>query len=119
MAETSVGRIVRIAGPVIDVAFPVEQLPEIYFALEVEQGEGKLPLVLEVQQHLGNGVVRTVAMDSSDGLRRGTLARLWRRTGKPLYNFVTRRLLRTRDGESRRPSTGPWPRWVAARGPRR
>lgn len=43
--------------------------------------------------------------------RRSPVAALWRRTGKPLYNFVTRRLLRTRDGEERRPSSGPWPEW--------
>ncbi len=52
------------------------------------------------------------------GLRRGLIAALWRRSGKPLYNWVTRRLLRTRDGELRRPSSGPWPEWVEARGPR-
>ena len=71
MAETSVGRIVRIAGPVIDIEFPAEHLPEIYFALEIDRGDGSLPLVLEVQQHLGDNVVRAVAMDSTDGLRRG------------------------------------------------
>ena len=71
MAETSVGRIVRIAGPVIDVEFPAEHMPEIYFALELDRGDDSLPLVMEVQQHLGDNVVRTVAMDSTDGLRRG------------------------------------------------
>ncbi len=71
MAETSVGRIVRIAGPVIDVEFPAEHMPEIYFALELDRGDNSLPLVMEVQQHLGDNVVRTVAMDSTDGLRRG------------------------------------------------
>ena len=71
MAETSVGRIARIAGPVVDVEFSETDLPEIYFALNVELGAEALPLVLEVQQHLGNGVVRAVAMDSTDGLRRG------------------------------------------------
>ncbi|MFQ5578713.1 MAG: F0F1 ATP synthase subunit beta, partial [Anaerolineae bacterium] len=81
MTKTSMGHIVRIAGPVIDVEFPPEQLPEIYYALEVDLGEGKLPLVLEVQQHLGNNAVRTVAMDSSDGLRRGTKVR---NTGQPI-----------------------------------
>ena len=44
--------------------------------------------------------------------RRSVLAGLWRRTGKPLYNVVTRRILRTRDGEERRPSSGPWPDWA-------
>ncbi len=71
MAETSVGRIVRIAGPVIDVEFPAEHMPEIYFALELDRGDDSQPLVMEVQQHLGDNVVRTVAMDSTDGLRRG------------------------------------------------
>ena len=71
MAEIATGQVVRIAGPVVDVGFPEEALPEIYFALEVNLGEDRLPLVLEVQQHLGNGQVRTVAMDSTDGLRRG------------------------------------------------
>jgi predicted Ser/Thr protein kinase len=52
------------------------------------------------------------------GLKRSPLALVWRRTGKPLYNLVTRGLLRTKDGEERRPSTGPWPRWVPARGER-
>ncbi len=80
MADTFVGRIVRIAGPVIDVEFPAEHLPEIYFALEIDRGED-FPLVLEVQQHLGGNVVRTVAMDSSDGLRRGMEVRS---TGAPI-----------------------------------
>ncbi|MEO0652176.1 MAG: serine/threonine protein kinase [Planctomycetota bacterium] len=44
--------------------------------------------------------------------KRSPLAAVWRRSGKPLYNFVTRRLLRTRDGEERRPSSGPWPVWT-------
>lgn len=46
------------------------------------------------------------------GHQRGPLALAWRRLGKPLYNGLTRNLLRTKDGEERRPSTGPWPRWV-------
>ncbi len=63
------GKVVAVRGGVVDVAFPSEQLPEIYDALEVKRGDGRL--VLEVQQHLGNDVVRTVAMDTTDGLRRG------------------------------------------------
>ncbi|MHC4261456.1 MAG: serine/threonine protein kinase [Planctomycetota bacterium] len=50
--------------------------------------------------------------------RRSLVAGLWRRTGKPLYNFVTRRLLSTRDGEERRPSSGPWPDWEPPLGER-
>ena len=63
------GKVVAVRGGVVDVSFPPDQLPEIYDALEVKRGEGRL--VLEVQQHLGNDVVRTVAMDTTDGLRRG------------------------------------------------
>jgi RIO-like serine/threonine protein kinase len=51
-------------------------------------------------------------------LKRSRTALVWRRTAKPLYNFVTRRLMGTRDGEARRRSDGSWPRWTAARGPR-
>ena len=69
MTETT-GRIVQIQGAVVDVEFPPGELPEIYHALEIHR-EGELPLVLEVQNHLGNNWVRTVAMDSTDGLKRG------------------------------------------------
>jgi len=58
-------------GAVVDVAFPPGDMPEIYYAVEVPQEEGKRSLVLEVQQHLGDDLVRTVAMDSTEGLRRG------------------------------------------------
>lgn len=51
-------------------------------------------------------------------MRRSKTALIWRRTVKPLYLFVTRRLLDTRDGEARRRSDGTWPRWTRARGPR-
>jgi F-type H+-transporting ATPase subunit beta len=71
MAETAKGRVSRITGPVVDVEFPEGELPEIYFALEIER-ENTASLVLEVQQHLGNHAVRAVAMDTTDGLRRGT-----------------------------------------------
>jgi F-type H+-transporting ATPase subunit beta len=98
------GRIAQIIGPVVDVRFPPEQLPEIYNALEVdlastvstgedgaspqaesvamkgvEQTEGIL--VLEVQQHLGNNIVRAVAMGPTEGLRRGVQVR---DTGAPI-----------------------------------
>jgi F-type H+-transporting ATPase subunit beta len=56
-------------GPVVDVEFPPDQLPEIYNGLEISRDGGKL--VVEVQNHLGNDWVRTVAMDSTDGLWRG------------------------------------------------
>ncbi len=69
MAKGTIGRIVQIMGPVVDVEFPPEQLPDIYHALEIPRDGGRL--VLEVQQHLGDDWVRCVAMDSTDGLRRG------------------------------------------------
>lgn len=74
------GRVVQVLGGVVDVEFPPEQLPEIYEAIEVPRDGGK-PLVLEVQKHLGNNWVRTVAMDSTDGLQRGRPAYA---TGAPI-----------------------------------
>jgi len=68
--KRSTGRVVQVLGGVVDVEFPAEALPEIYEAIEVPR-EGKDPLVLEVQKHLGDNWVRTVAMDATDGLQRG------------------------------------------------
>ncbi|MCC7130198.1 MAG: F0F1 ATP synthase subunit beta [Anaerolineae bacterium] len=67
------GRIAQVLGGVVDVEFPAEQLPEIYEAIEVPRS-GEAPLILEVQKHLGNNWVRTVAMDATDGLQRGVPA---------------------------------------------
>ena len=64
------GRVIQITGPVVDIEFPAGQLPAIYNAVEIER-EGREPLVCEVQQHLGNNWVRTVAMTTTDGLARG------------------------------------------------
>ncbi|MBC8197630.1 MAG: F0F1 ATP synthase subunit beta [Candidatus Marinimicrobia bacterium] len=63
------GKISQIMGAVVDVAFEDGNLPKILNALEVEREEGKL--VLEVAQHLGDSMVRAIAMDSTDGLMRG------------------------------------------------
>jgi F-type H+-transporting ATPase subunit beta len=65
----AVGKVRAIRGVVVDVEFPEGELPEIYEALEIERPKGRL--VLEVQQHLGGGMVKTVAMDTTDGLQRG------------------------------------------------
>src|SRR3989304_1156333 len=65
------GQVVQIRGGVVDCEFPPGNLPEIYDAIEVMR-EGQNPLILEVQLHLGDRLVRTVAMDTTDGLRRGT-----------------------------------------------
>lgn len=79
MAEAK-GRIVQILGGVVDVEFPSGELPEIYDALEIELADD-LPLVLEVQKHMGNNWVRCVAMDTTDGLQRGLPVRS---TGAPI-----------------------------------
>ncbi len=63
----SSGRIVQIIGAVIDVEFPRESVPKVYDALNVDGAE----TVLEVQQQLGDGIVRTIAMGSTEGLKRG------------------------------------------------
>jgi F-type H+-transporting ATPase subunit beta len=63
------GQIAQILGGVVDVEFPVGELPKVYDALEVPRDE-KQPLILEVEKHLGNNWVRCVAMDSTDGLQR-------------------------------------------------
>jgi len=64
------GKVVQIMGAVVDVMFEDGQLPEVLNALHIEREDGTL--VLEVAQHLGENVVRTIAMDSTDGLTRGT-----------------------------------------------
>lgn len=71
MAQKSSGRIAQIIGPVIDVVFDSsDHLPNIYDALEVKSDAGDV-IVLECQQDIGENTIRTVAMDSTDGLRRG------------------------------------------------
>jgi F-type H+-transporting ATPase subunit beta len=74
------GRVVQVLGGVVDVEFPPDQLPEIYEAVEVPRDD-KASLILEVQKHLGNNWVRTVAMDATDGLSRGRPAYA---TGAPI-----------------------------------
>ena len=65
------GKITQIIGPVIDVEFEnTKDLPRIYDSLEVKR-ENKSDLILEVQSHIGENTVRTIAMDSADGLSRG------------------------------------------------
>ena len=67
---SKIGKVTQIMGAVVDVTFEDGQLPEIMNALEIERnGDGKL--VLEVAQHLGDSIVRTVAMDTTDGITRG------------------------------------------------
>ena len=73
----SAGNIVEIIGAVVDVEFPRDAVPKVYDALMVDE----VGLTLEVQQQLGDGIVRTIAMGSSDGLRRGIQVS---NTGKPI-----------------------------------
>jgi F-type H+-transporting ATPase subunit beta len=99
MAEAT-GRVVQVRGGVVDVEFSAGQLPDIYEALEIYEDE-KEPLVLEVQLHLGDNIVRCISMDTTDGLQRGipvqatglpiqvpvgpsTLGRVFNVLGKPI-----------------------------------
>jgi F-type H+/Na+-transporting ATPase subunit beta len=79
-APSATGRVIQITGPVVDIEFPAGALPSIFNAVEIIR-EGQLPLVCEVQQHLGNNWVRAVAMTTTDGLARGTQVR---DTGAPI-----------------------------------
>jgi len=63
------GKIVQCIGAVVDVEFPRDQMPKVYDALKLEGTS----LTLEVQQQLGDGIVRTIALGTSDGLRRGLM----------------------------------------------
>lgn len=71
------GKIVEIIGAVVDVEFPRAEVPKVYDALKVDQSD----LTLEVQQQMGDGIVRTIAMGSSDGLQRGLSVT---NTGQPI-----------------------------------
>ena len=68
------GKVVQVIGPVLDVEFPPDELPNIYTALEIDESSGPHPvkLVAEVQQHLGRNQVRAVSMSTTDGVVRGT-----------------------------------------------
>jgi F-type H+-transporting ATPase subunit beta len=67
------GRVVQVIGPVVDIEFPPDAMPELLHAIKIPMPNGST-LTVEVQQHLGNNWVRCVAMGSTDGLRRGTEA---------------------------------------------
>jgi F-type H+-transporting ATPase subunit beta len=97
------GRVVRVIGPVVDVEFAPDEMPEIHFALHVERtlGEETRTLTLEVAQHIGDNMVRAISMQPTDGLTRGapvtdtgapisvpvgdaTLGHVWNTLGLPL-----------------------------------
>ena len=71
------GKIVQCIGAVVDVEFPRNAMPKVFDALKMAGSE----LTLEVQQQLGDGIVRTIALGTSDGLRRGMMIQ---NTGKPI-----------------------------------
>lgn len=81
----SIGNIVQCIGAVVDIEFPRDALPKVYDALVLEEGNeasfAEQGLTFEVQQQLGDGVVRTIALGSSDGLRRGMSVK---NTGAPI-----------------------------------
>jgi F-type H+-transporting ATPase subunit beta len=87
-AAVSIGRVARVIGPVVDIEFPPESIPDLYHALEVDlnlmsqgEGESRSTLTLETAQHLGDNLVRAIALQPTDGLVRGTEVR---NTGAPI-----------------------------------
>ena len=103
MPKGSKGSVVQVIGTVVDIEFTAEELPEIYNAVEIDM-PGQQKLIAEVQQHLGNNWVRALAMDTTDGLSRGSavvdtgqaitipvgepcLGRLFNVLGKPIDNL--------------------------------
>ena len=95
------GRVARVIGPVVDVEFPVDAMPEIYNALHVEvadpanEGEKKT-LTLEVAQHLGDGLVRTISMQPTDGLvRQATVTDTGSGISVPVGDFTKGKVFNT------------------------
>lgn len=86
MTQMKQGKIVEIIGAVVDVEFPHQDVPRIYDALRVDEKN----LILEVQQQIGDGVVRTIALGTTDGLRRGLTVT---NTGKPITVPVGKKTL--------------------------
>jgi F-type H+-transporting ATPase subunit beta len=84
--DMSLGTIVEIIGAIVDVEFARTEVPKVYDALQLEEGE----LIFEVQQQLGDGIVRAIAMGVSDGLKRGLKVR---NTGKPIQVPVGKKTL--------------------------
>ncbi|MBU0567550.1 F0F1 ATP synthase subunit beta, partial [bacterium] len=76
-----VGKVKQVMGPVIDLEFTSEQLPRIYNAAKIKDEKSNIDLTVEIVQHLGEGTVRTIALGSSDGLKRGMRAE---DTGAPI-----------------------------------
>ena len=99
--DPNIGEVVQVIGPTVDIRFPDEHLPELLTAIKIEDPEHGIDLTVEVATHLGNDVVRCIAMSSTDGLMRGvravntggpisvpvgptTLGRIFNLLGKPI-----------------------------------
>lgn len=78
---TTTGHIVQVIGPTVDIRFPAEQLPPILNAVKIEDAKMGINLIVEIAQHIGNDIVRCIAMGSTDGLVRGMEAK---DTGAPI-----------------------------------
>src|SRR3954452_2756604 len=74
-ANAGTGRVSRVIGPVVDIEFPAEAMPEMYNALHVDVtlGDTTRTLTLEVAQHLGDNLVRAISMQPTDGMVRGSV----------------------------------------------
>jgi F-type H+-transporting ATPase subunit beta len=98
---TATGRVARVIGPVVDVEFPVDAMPEIYNALHVEVADPakageKKTLTLEVAQHLGDGLVRTISMQPTDGLvRQATVTDTGSAISVPVGDFTKGKVFNT------------------------
>ncbi|MBS1906868.1 MAG: F0F1 ATP synthase subunit beta, partial [Actinobacteria bacterium] len=82
-ATTVVGRVARVTGPVVDIEFPHDSIPDIYNALKatITIGEESTEITLEVAQHLGDDLVRAISLKPTDGMVRGQEVR---DTGAPI-----------------------------------
>ena len=88
MAEEKVGNVVQVIGPVVDIKFDSDSLPNLYNEIKIDMGDHVL--AVEVEQHMGDDIVRTIAMESTDGLKRGVKAV---DTGKPISVPVGKNVL--------------------------
>ena len=88
MAEEKIGTVVQVIGPVVDIKFDSDSLPNIYNEIKIDMGDHVL--AVEVEQHMGDDIVRTIAMESTDGLKRGVKAV---DTGKPISVPVGKNVL--------------------------
>lgn len=87
---SNIGKVIQVMGPVVDIEFEPDSLPEIYSAIEIKDEARQIDLTLEAAQHLGNDTVRCVAMSSTDGLLRGMEAY---NTGAPITVSVGNEML--------------------------